>query len=40
MERKIAIHRDIEGVGKYIIIGQEAQAKFNEYHETQGSHDL
>ena len=29
----------IEGVSKCMISGQEAQAKFNEYHEAQGSHD-
>ena len=28
-----------EGVNKCMITKQEAQAKFNEYHETQGSHD-
>ena len=32
-------HDLIEGVSKCMISGQEAQAKFNEYHETQGSHD-
>ena len=32
-------HNLIEGVSKYMITRQEAQAKFNEYHETQGSHD-
>ena len=29
----------IEGVSKCMISGQEAQAKFNEYREAQGSHD-
>ena len=29
----------IEGVSKCMISRQEAQAKFSEYHETQGSHD-
>ena len=29
----------IDGVSKCIISIHEAQAKFNEYHETQGSHD-
>ena len=28
----------VEGVSKCMISGQEAQAKFSEYHETQGSH--
>ena len=32
-------HGLIEGVSKCMISGQEAQAKFNEYHEAQGSHD-
>ena len=32
-------HDLIEGVSKCIISGQEAHAKFNEYHEVQGSHD-
>ena len=33
-------HNLIEGiVSKSMITRQEAQAKFNEYHETQGSHD-
>ena len=32
-------HDLIEGVSKCIISGQEAQAKFNKYHEAQGSHD-
>ena len=32
-------HDLIEGVSKYMISGQEAQAKFNEYHEAQGSRD-
>ena len=32
-------HNLIERVRKCIISGQEAQAKFNEYHEAQGSHD-
>ena len=32
-------HDLIEGVSKCMISGQEAQAKFNEYHEAQGSHD-
>ena len=32
-------HNFIEGVSKCMITRQEAQAKFNEYHETQGSHD-
>ena len=32
-------HNLIEGVSKCMITRQEAQAKFNEYHETQGSHD-
>ena len=32
-------HNLIEGVGKYMISRQEAQAKFIEYHEIQGSHD-
>ena len=32
-------HDLIEGVSKCMISGQEAQAKFNEYRETQGSHD-
>ena len=29
----------IEGVSKCVISIQEAQAKLNEYHESQGSHD-
>ena len=29
----------IEGVSKCMISRQEAQAKFREYHEAQGSHD-
>ena len=33
------IHNLIEGVSKCMISRQEAQAKFNEYHESQGSHD-
>ena len=32
-------HDLIEGVSKCIISGQEAQAKFNEFREAQGSHD-
>ena len=32
-------HDLIEGVSKCMISGQEAQAKFNEFRETQGSHD-
>ena len=32
-------HNLIEEVSKCMITRQEAQAKFNEYHETQGSHD-
>ena len=32
-------HDLIEGVSKWMISGQEAQAKFNEYREAQGSHD-
>ena len=32
-------HDLIEGVSKYMISGQEAQAKFNEFREAQGSHD-
>ena len=32
-------HNLIEGVSKWMISGQEAQAKLNEYHEAQGSHD-
>ena len=32
-------HDLIEGVSKCMISGQEAQAKFNEYRETQVSHD-
>ena len=32
-------HDLIEGVSKCMISGQEAQAKFNEYYEAQGSHD-
>ena len=32
-------HNLIEGVSKCLITRQEAQAKFNEYHEAQGSHD-
>ena len=32
-------HDLIEGVSKCVISGQEAQAKFNEYHEARGSHD-
>ena len=32
-------HILIEGVSKCMISGQEAQAKFNEYLEAQGSHD-
>ena len=32
-------HDLIEGVSKCIISRQKAQAKFNEYHEVQGSHD-
>ena len=32
-------HDLIEGVSKCMISGQEAQAKFNEFHEAQGSHD-
>ena len=32
-------HDLIEGVSKCMISGQEAQAKFNEYHEARGSHD-
>ena len=32
-------HDLIEGVSKCMISRQEAQAKFNEYHEVQGSHD-
>ena len=33
------IHDLIEGVSKCMISGQEAQAKFNEFREAQGSHD-
>ena len=32
-------HDLIEGVSKCMISKEEAQAKFNEYHEAQGSHD-
>ena len=32
-------HDLIEGVSKCMISRQEAQAKFNEYREAQGSHD-
>ena len=32
-------HDLIEGVNKCMISGQEAQAKFNEHREAQGSHD-
>ena len=32
-------HDLIEGVSKCMISREEAQAKFNEYHEAQGSHD-
>ena len=32
-------HDLIEGVSKCLISGQEAQAKFNEFREAQGSHD-
>ena len=32
-------HDLIEGVSKYMISGQEAQAEFNEYHEAQRSRD-
>ena len=32
-------HNLIEGVSKFMFSRQEAQAKCNEYHETQGSHD-
>ena len=32
-------HDPIEGVSKCKISGQEAQAKFNEFREAQGSHD-
>ena len=32
-------HDFIEGVSKSMISRQEAQAKFSEYHEAQGSHD-
>ena len=32
-------HNLIEGVSKCMISRQEARAKFNEYHETQGSHN-
>ena len=32
-------HNLIEAVSKCMITRQEAQAKFNECHETQGSHD-
>ena len=32
-------HDLIEGVSKFMISIQEAQAKFNEYRESQGSHD-
>ena len=32
-------HDLIEGESKCMISGQEAQAKFSEYHEAQGSHD-
>ena len=32
-------HDLIEGVSKCMISGQEAQAKFNEFREAQGSHD-
>ena len=32
-------HDLIEGVSKCMISRQKAQAKFNEYHEVQGSHD-
>ena len=33
------IHDLIEGASKCMISRQEAQAKFSEYHEAQGSHD-
>ena len=32
-------HELLEGVSKYMISRQRTQAKFNEYHELQGSHD-
>ena len=32
-------HDLIEGVSKCMISGQEAQARFNEFREAQGSHD-
>ena len=32
-------HDLIEGVSKCMTLGQEAQAKFDEYHEAQGAHD-
>ena len=32
-------HDLIEGVSKFMISREEAQAKLNEYHEAQGSHD-
>ena len=32
-------HDLVEGVSKCMISGQEAQAKFNEFREAQGSHD-
>ena len=32
-------HNLIEGASKCMISRQEAQAKFSEYHEEQGSHD-
>ena len=32
-------HNPIEGVSTCMISGQEAQAKFNEFREAQGSHD-
>ena len=32
-------HDLIEGVSKCMISGQEAQAKFSQYHDAQGSHD-
>ena len=35
----LKVEEAIEGVSKCMIYGQEAQAKFNEYREAQGSHD-
>ena len=33
-------HNLVEGVSKCMISREEAQAKFNEYHEAQGSHEV